>query len=381
MKQQKKNLTYSDVSCRYVHVLFGLAGQLYLIVFATLYWALEYEFQTQLGISPQQLLTYLSLFSLLVLFLSRHAAWSFPIAIEDGLIVAFFWVLLSSLVTTDCACCASPTPDCFWQQNQVLYSMLCVALMLFSFVFDARLFLLSVLFKGVAVALLLVVPLVPISCNQFNLSDVGLVVLKFSLFVLTWFLQRRQRLTEALLSNEYLKSMAILRGYALYKRLFEYKGDKGRAEKRAAADAAEWASEDMQIPVHLFTRLERLEYDAQQYLKQAPQQQREGREDRPVAFQMQLRRLIELARLNRAQRPLNRFFSWKNRHYEQRLLFILDLAGTVWILTVCDWFLFFIALQLLVVYWRIGANMRELRDVIKQVSLMDYIWEHGAPRA
>ena len=95
---------------------------------------------------------------------------------------------------------------------------------------------------------------------------------------------------------------------------------------------------------------------------------------------MQTRKLSELCRVHRDQRSLNRFFSWKNRHYDTRLLFLLDLAGTVWILTVCDWFLFFIALQLLVVYYRIACNMRELRQVTKLLKIMDYVYEHGAPR-
>ena len=385
MKERKKNLDFSDISYRYVHILFGLAGQIYLILFATLYWALEYEFQTHLGFSQQQLLAYFSIFSLLVMFLSRHAEWSFPIVIEDGLIVVFFWVLLSSLVTGDCTCCVTPTPGCFWQENQVLYSMLCVALMLCSFLFDARFFPLSLLFKALSVALLLFVPLVPISCNQFNMSQVSIAILKFSLFVLTWFVQRRQRLTEALLSNEYLKSMSILRSYEHYKRLFvDASGDKKRAQRRMDEDTAEWRSEEMHIPVRLFARMERLEHDVLLYQKQLAQQQQQkagGREDRQVAFEMQTRKLGDLCRVHRDQRSYNRFFSWKNRHYDTRLLFLLDLAGTVWILTVCDWFLFFIALQLVVVYYRIASNMRELRQVTKLVKFMDYVYEHGPPRS
>ena len=387
MTERKKNLDISDISYRYVHILFGLAGQIYLILFATLYWALEYEFQTHLGFSQQQLLAYFSFFSLLVMFLSRHAKWSFPIAIEDGLIVVFFWVLLSSLVTGDCTCCTTPTPGCFWQENQVLYSMLCVALMLCSFLFDARLFPLSLLFKVLSVALLLFVPLVPISCNQFNMNQVSIAILKFSLFVLVWFVQRRQRLTEALISNEYLKSMSILRSYDHYKRLFvDPSGDRQRAQRRLEEDTAEWRSEEMHVPVYMFARLERLEHDVLQYQKQQQQQQQQqqktgAQEDRNVAFEMQTRKLSDLCQVHRAQRSYNRFFSWKNRHYDTRLLFLLDLAGTIWILTVCDWFLFFIALQLCVVYYRIAINTRELRQVTKLVKFMDYVYEHGAPRS
>jgi hypothetical protein len=385
MKPRKKNLEFSDIAHSYWHVLFGLVGQLYLVLFSTLYWALEYEFETHLGISQQQLLAYFSLFSLLVLVLSRHTEWSFPVVIEDALIVAFFWMLVSSLVTGDCACCAAPTADCFWQQNQVLYSMLCVVLMLCSFIFDARLFPLSLLFKALAVALLLFVPLVPISCNQFNLSQISVVILKFSLFVLAWFVQRRQRLTEAQLSTEYLKAMAILRSYEHYKRLFASasSGDAATEKKRAAArldeDTVEWRSEEMHVPVYMFARLERLDQAVAQYTRQ--QRKAGAREDRAVAFDMQTRKLCELCRAHRDQRAFTRFFSWKNRHYDTRLLFILDLAGTVWILTVCDWFLFFTALQLLLVYWRIACNMRELRLVSKLVKFMDYVYENGAPRA
>lgn len=340
-------LGLADVSYHYVHIALGFFGQAYVVLFVSLYYAIH----TELSVGEQELLTYSSLVSLVVLFFSRHTQWTAPVLIEDALIVAVVWILLGNLLhaATDCICCPE-AQACFWQNNHALFSVLCVALMFVSFLFQAANLAAAIFFRLTTVALLLVVPIVPVSCNQFLFNELGVSTLKLLLFVTLWYLQRRLRLCETALANAYTRAMALVRDH--YDGLpppQTYCGGGG----------------DLSVPLHLFRSLDELMVRVKEH-RQRRQRQRTLRE-----LDIQLESLTRIYEIHLQCRDAA-WFSWKTRSYDASLLFVFDLAGTVWILVVCPWFLLFIGVQVPLLFCSLWRTLDELRVVSKYVKFMQY---------
>ncbi len=398
---QKKNLKFSDITNRYSPILIGFVAQLYVLISVSLYYLLEYEFNLHLGITRQQLITYYSLFSIIILICLRQQTITAPIAIADGLIVIFFWLLLGNLLVIDCQCCVSGDPNslsCFWQNNQLLYSLLCVALMFISFLFNSSNYYLSIVIKTFGIGLIIFVPVVPITCNQFLLQTADINIIKLSLFITMWLVYRRLRLTEIVISNEYMKSIAILKSYSEYKNIFENSSSSTKSTKKPKKAAKIMKNDDdddnndsemedsvkidYTIPSNLFSEIER--HHRSLTIGRVNNKKRSNDSamtmmmttptPKDTTFEVQLKKFLEIHDIHRLHYD-NKYFSWKNRYYDTQLLFILDLASTIWILTVCPLYLFFIAIQFVVLLYNITETNTELQTLEMKISFMDYIWD------
>lgn len=342
-------LTLADVSYQYVHIALGLSGQAYIVLFVSLFYAIQAEFELA---APQQVLTYASLVSLVLLFFSRYTQWSAPVLIEDALIVAFLWILLGNLLhaATDCICCPE-AQACFWQNNRVLFSLLCVALMLLSFLFQASNLIAATLFKLSTVTLLLAVPIIPVSCNQFLFNDLGISTLKLMLFITLWYLQRRLRLCEQALAQAYASAMAVVRDH--YDSLPPPQTYQGGSR-----------DSDLSVPLQLFRSLDELMGRVKEYRARRKRQQQRLRE-----FDIQLESLTRIYEIH-LHCCQTSWFSWKSRSYDASLLFVFDLSATLWILVVCPWFLLLIALQFPLLFYGLWRTLEELRAVTKFLKFM-----------
>jgi hypothetical protein len=386
---QKRPLKFSDITNQYSPIMFGFAAQLYVIVSTSLYYLLEHEFMQHLGLTRQQLITYYSLFSIILLFCIRHQTWTTPIVIEDALIVIFFWLLLGNLIYIDCQCCSSSSdPDslnCFWQNNQLFYSMLCVSLMFISFLFNATNYYLSIIIKVIGIGLLIFVPVVPITCNQFLLQTIDINTIKLTLFIIMWFIFRRLRLIEIVISNEYMKSIAILKSYSNYKTIFEPPPPTKTTTKKVYMNDSNnpvvdhlhtsQMMMDYTIPRNLFNELLRINNLIMTKKHQWSTTTSENKQHNLLSFSRQVENFSDLYKIHRKYND-DKYFTWKNRYYDKQLLFILDLASTIWILTVCPFYLFFITIQFVILLYNISESSSELRSVVKAVKSMDFWWSH-----
>ena len=385
---QKRILKFGDITNRYSPIIFGFAAQLYVLISVSLYYLLEYEFNLHLGITRQQLITYYSLFSIILLVCLRYQTITAqPIIIADALIVIFFWLLLGNLLIIDCQCCSTGDPNslsCFWQNNQLLYSLLCVSLMFISFLFNSTNYYLSIVIKTIGLVLLLFVPIIPITCNQFLLQTVDINIIKLSLFIIIWLIYRRLRLIEIVISNEYMKSIAILKSYSEYKSIFENTPQSTKKEKKKVVDGdvlfsvgmiEEPVKIDYTIPSNLFSEIERHNLLADEYVNNSNNNKKRNRDESSVntMFEVQLRNFLQIHEIHRSHYD-KKYFSWKNRYYETQLLFILDLASTIWILTVCPLYLFFIAIQFVVLLYNITESNTELHKLDLKTGFIDYLW-------
>jgi hypothetical protein len=454
-----RRIKFSDVTNRYIYVLFGFFAQLYIVASTSLYFSIQEQFQESLGISKETVINYFSFFSIIFLLLSLSLKWTWPIKIEEALIVIFIWILLRNLLPKDCLCCNTdtsgnpivtsegevqeqqvkyPSPphlekenepaplptskkkrageeeqqteNCPWPNFNVVYSILCVIVMLASFMMTSSHYIVSVLFTIVAIVLMIFTTLVPISCNQFNQSNLNENLLKFTLYSIVWFVNRRQRLTELVLTSEYLHGIHILYTYqddcaqhllcgAVHHKHKKSSPQNKKKPHNTIGECDEIANfivneSSCSIPKLLFQKLERLhlsvtrfkekekeKMEQQQQKKHKQQQQQQQNAEirkRNYMFNLQLSNMIKICGIHqryKERRWFGGFFSWKYRAYDTELLNIFDLTKTLWILNVCPLFLVFVFIEYILILYHSKLNIDELRSLICVVKLMDALYK------
>jgi hypothetical protein len=345
-------LRYADLATHYVWVLCGLFAHIYITFAVSLYF--EMGLHLELGISRESLVTYFSLLSIVLLLLTMNTHLSWPLRVEEALLVIFAWILLGNLIARDCMCCAPPvelpllaptaslaqapslgevyapldpvvvilTPPAGLSFGSVdlLYTLLCLVLLGLGFALDARSQPLVLAALCLVVALIVAALLLPLSCNQFTFIDYNILLLKFTLFNIVWYYQRYLRLTERVLLDTYLRLMPTV-----------------------APQAARPVDES---PAAFFATLAQLQHKK----KSGDAAQKLGAEVQRLAQQRGL-------------------LSWKNRGYGANALLIGDLARTVWILTICPAGLLAVAFELALQVYQVNTNFSELAALQKPLRL------------
>ena len=443
-----RTVNFSDVTNGYIYVLLGFFANLYIIFSTSLYFSLEAELQYHTGLSKETIINYFACFSIILLLFSLALKWTWPIKVEEALIVIFIWILLRNLLPKDCPCCQPPPPtvhlfhplvevvdgkapapvvmdvgrdgdalslqqpkepppppdmhqqqwlqqdECEWQWFNLLYSVLCVVVMISSFLMNARNYVVSLGFTMVAIVLMIFTTLIPISCNQFNQSDVNSNLLKFTIYSIIWFNNRRKRLTEQVLAAQYLKGMQILYSYDDNQQnhlLCGVKHAKKKRKKKHHQHRARHCADECDeiacflceeesrrlIPRPLFDRLGTLSCSVirPNYMSSRTYT---GRVDGEKArnFVCQLRNIKKIHAIHsqfNERGLLGDFFSWKNRSYDLEIQNIFDLTKTLWILNVCPIFLVFVFLEYILLNYHIHWNIKELTCLIQRIKVMSHI--------
>ena len=436
---------FRDVVNGYVYLLFGFFAHLYIIFSSSIYFSLEYEFHHHMGIKKETVISYFAILSILLLLFSLYRKWTWPFKVEEMLIVIFIWILLRNVLPKDCACCHPPPPkpvvsqqqqqllllatrdaptlspqepsvatmevhpppalppeedeDCdSWQNSTLLYSILCVCVVVSSFLMNARDDIVSMGFTVTTIVLVTLTTLIPVSCNQLNQRDINTNLLKFTLYSIVWFLNKRMRLTERVLSMQYLKSIRILYTYDDYQHnhllcgvrhvawdiqkkkktsvLRLHKHQHYGDECDTIASFIKYNDEETSlIPRPLFNNLDTLCGGViAHYNPTTTSRHYHNRTDDTKArnFACQLRNLQKIQRIHQRH---NHFFSWKHRLYDSEIQNIFDLTKTLWILNVCPLFLLFVFVEYLLLNYYIHRNIKELILLIQRVKVMRHIKE------
>lgn len=242
--------------------------------------------------------TYVALGTVLVLGLSRAMRWSWPLFIEDTLIIIFLWALLSILFGTYTVCNQSGTvggagvkavvvhqvsdtahadqdsmqawlqhyramaSSCDTELFNAMYSLLVLVLLLCAVLVDLRNYWVSVLFGVATGVLLLGAVLVPTNCSRFQLLDLNTLLLKVTLYNLVWYLNHHRRVSEEVVANNYALAMRSL-GENL-----RALADTVPLRHKHARLVAELDDHSV-TPVQLFERLRRLCHYLQQWRQRA----------------------------------------------------------------------------------------------------------------
>ena len=460
-----RKVTFKDVTSSYIYVLFGFLAHLYIIFSGSLYFALEQEITHHLGATKETVVNYFAFLSIIFLLISLSFKWTRPIHIEEALIVLFIWILLRNLIPKDCVCCGNqhnkaiidalakevgPTaapqqqqqqqqqqnetsdestkeavvssnrerekrdrgvdededeePACPWQNFNHLYSALCILVMISSFLMHARSYAVSLCFTVLSIALMIFTSLIPVSCNQLSAANANMNLLKFTLYSIVWFLNRRLRLSEYSLFLQYLKSMRIYYSYQDPNQQHLLCGIRHTTNKRRRCnnvgayatptsnrfrqyedecdDIATFIEDNDEciVPRPLFENLTTLskivskQKTTQSNLKKCKNSGPQGDKMRNFAWQShQMLKIQEINAAYNAKRWFGNFFSWKNRFYDADVLNLFDLAKTLWILNVCPIYLLFVAFEYFLINYNISWNIVELQCLIERVKVMSHI--------
>lgn len=282
---------------------------------------------------------------------------------------------------------------------------------------NARDDMVSLGFTVTTIVLVILTTIIPVSCNRFDQADITTNLLKFTLYSIVWFLNRRMRLSERVVSIQYLKSMEILYSYddseqnhllcgVKHDRVFIKKRKKtcqltsnnntarrngnrllshhetseecdsvahyvGMAGYAGTMDQS--CSSTHLIPKPLFKNLDNLCHNVIHHNNPGSTSRAyKGKVDDGMArnFACQLR---NLKKIHGIHNRFNSFFSWKHRLYDSEIQNIFDLSKTLWILNICPVFLLFVFLEYLLLNYHTHTNIKELKCLIQHVKVMRHV--------
>lgn len=292
--RRAKNVRLLDSIKTFPFLLLGVLALLYTLLLLTL----SGEVEAQAAAYHDLIVIYVALATVLVLALSRLMRWSWPLYIEDTLIVIFAWALLSILLGNFVVCGDTgssvlniPLQDnetdnqmlvvhslkeshidddeegeetstlSLWIQNyhamasgcngeafNIFYSLLVLGVLLCAALVDVRNYWISLFFRIFTFLLLIVAALIPTACNRYRLLDINTLILKITLYFVVWYLNYHRRTTERVLENNYI---LCLRSLAPNLRAL---GTDSKRHERLLRELEDRCNS----PVQLFERMDRL---------------------------------------------------------------------------------------------------------------------------
>lgn len=301
-----------------------------------------------------------------------------------------------------------------WAMFDIWFSLLCVFSSLLSLLCDTKNYYLSVLFKTLSVCITVLIFLVPIRCNRFRLMSIEVLILKITLYNIVWNMNRFKRITETLIGKNYMTGVALVKRYqTMYSRIdtapspqqqrttmpvrrpasqqhhdysdsesdYDYASQKRRRTVSTPSPQLYADDTNMAVPVALFALVDTVQYELDPVRRRLHKRAREAEQrhqphlaaplisPQERAISEQLANFETLAETNRRYNTAW-FASWKNRYYGERIVYLFDIASTIWILAICPIYLFTVVILLFWLAYYIRINMRELEDTSRTVADM-----------
>jgi hypothetical protein len=433
---------------------------------------------------------YFSIITIILLYISFTMKFTWPIGIEQTLIIVLLWMLFSNTFNTECYhCCDKGVVDdsnhssqihitdtssdesvittqhdtsshhiigkggsgggggggsssmCFhrWQGFNVIYSLLCITSAILSYLSDIKYHFISKTFRFSSFVLMMIIVFMPMSCNQFGLKDINVLILKITLYNITWLMNRYMRFTESELESGYSDIIKILSKYDIVFTLREKgkkKKKKKKKKKRKESDdveSSEMEEDDEEeeeegdviekvitehdleylkiSPEHLFKTLNEIGRRINQpdvvhfktnnnlsgvdHYQRKKQQQQHTKKKKKLDHQLRTEKantchatsqLSLFQKLYKCSHTdyykefwCTRFISWKNRYYHESTNSLIDITRTIWILAICHSYLFFVGLVFLWLLYYIRANSKELQGVMLIRSVMRILHDKKVP--
>ena len=250
----------------------GLVAHIAALLFVSLYSVLSdepkasYRFEAMhADFDRDMILNYVAVFTIIILYISYALKLTWPMRIEEALIIILIWSLLGNLgvgyvhhevscdepldhhhddplhpygaaataedvenegaavvihTTKDDAVPPQPmsvmaairTP-CGWSFFNIYFSLLCIVCSLLAFLCDTNSYCFSFLCRAGAMILTILIFLVPIACNRFRLMTIDVLILKITLYNIVWNMNRFKGITENLIGENYAKGIQIIKPY------------------------------------------------------------------------------------------------------------------------------------------------------------------------
>lgn len=329
--------------------------------------------------------------------------------------------------------------SCGWSMFNIYFSVLCIISALLSFTCETQSYWLSLLFRTLSTFITMLIFLVPIACNRFRLMTVEVLILKITLYNITWNMNRFLRITQGLLFSDYRRGVEIIRKYTpildQYSRqiiptsqfrhgrrvppqalpyhdestVSDYEEGSEDEETNSSGGGGDYYSRPPRKtvyatdnPANTFSTIEKVHNQWQPLIKELgshrrrwltpqpnypPHPQGPRFDHRPNGPEMPLQTRFEQhapEQLKNFQRlyTTNRkhgtgaIFSWKNRLYNEGIVYLIDICRTVWILAICPLYLFIVFIFLFGLAYYIQNNVRELGDTGRTLGAMNSLYKN-----
>ena len=434
----------------------GLVAHLFAILFVSLYSMMGDEGHVfrvdamETDFNRDMIFNYIAVFTIVILYISFSMKLTWPMRIEEALIIILIWSLLGNLgvgfVHHGPVCepepdlddepphhpthhhtisendvplptvAASVPPDkhvtvhgieddgaknhkrepvsimsslrspCGFNIFNIYFSLLCIVSSMISFLCDTKNYCFSFMCRALSIILAILIFLVPIACNRFQLMSIEVLVLKITLYNIVWNMNRFKRITEDDIGDNYAKALEIMKNYipgAQNQKAVSMPRPRRRyanEEERETAERLRELSHTVREPSQIFHQVATMSA----VLRKRPQAGGGGGRPPPrtehlptrqeVQRPYQISQFEQLSKINRKYSSYC-FFSWKNRSYNDRIIYLIDLSRTIWILAICPIYLFLVLLFLLWLAYYIRINISELEDTNKTLSVMNRLYK------
>lgn len=376
-KKTHKNEQILRTIKSYEYLLYGIIAHIYILFLICL--------STELDIIYHDfILNYAVIASLVILLISRSMRWTWPIFIEETLIVILLWILLSSLLGAFHSLCAEHNETmaltieelglCDLTLFNMIYSFICLLLVLSAFFIDIRPYFISCLFRFIGLLCLLLIIILPSSCNRFQWIHPNELIIKITLYNIIWYYNSQRRNTENALFSIYklttlgMQHTIASAGYQL----------NVQQQQRRHINQRKVKELPLNHPAILFDRIQQISRYIEEYIE--PDLRNESQDkmtENKLLLQKQYNVFIDLVHLNQQYYSNTYLFfilSWKNQSYTKQLIYIIDIARTVWILIICPFYLPLVIIELIWTLWYIRQNVIELRD-LRAITKLFYIYK------
>jgi hypothetical protein len=365
---------------------------------------------------PQWLMSYVSIISIILLYISLSLKFTWPVRIEETLIIILLWILISNTFNTHCHCCTTAvtsasnvdsnatnvtaaatvvttttTDLCQWEWFSIVYSVLCIVTAVLSFLSDIKNRYLAAIVRLSSFALMMFMIFIPVSCNQFKFMDMNVSILKITLYNILWNMNRYMRFTENVLESEYKKCFDTLQDYDI---TFTRKQKK----KRSNDITSESPTTLINVPkTQLMTLSPRDLFETIEHIGSKLNQKdlvfKSSPTSNSLAYYNSSKKryhassqisLIQKAYMiaSRYSKDLwgTRLISWKNNPvYHDLVNYLIDITRTIWILAICPIYLFIVILFILWLLYYIRVNANELKHILLIRKVMTIIHENKIP--
>lgn len=386
---------------------------------------------------PQWLVNYFSIIMIILLYISLSLKFTWPIRIEETLIIILLWMLISNTFNTQCHCCTTatttsasatsanaapaaaaaattttntvtltsnetittattPSSMCQWEWFSIVYSVICIVTAILSFLSDIKNRLIATMVRFSSFALMMFIIFIPVSCNQFRFVDINVLIIKITFYNIIWLMNRYMRFTENVLESEYKKCFDILKDYDITftKKQKKKSASSNKRENGPELDLITASKEELMTlsPRHLFETIQHIGCKLNQkdlVFKSDPSKlstlirfkNKKASNNFNASSQISLIQKIHTIAMCYA-RDLwgTRLISWKNNPiYNDLVNYLIDISRTIWILAICPVYLFIVIFFILWLLYYIRVNANELKHVLLIRKVMDIIHENKIP--
>lgn len=415
----------------------GLFGHILSILFVGLYGILDESIadvthfhMESLGFTLERdlIVHAITLLTLVLLYVSFALKLTWPLRIEEMLVIIVIWVWIGNVFDTGGGggiMCDSPTwwttaaippqqqPNdtvvviasdvvnanlhhlpqphhhpilsqlpCGWSLFGVYFSLVCIGSSLLSFVANTRNYCLAFLFKTLTVLTTVVLFVVPLACNRFRLISTPVLILKLTLYNLAWNMNRFMVDTQCDIVGNYNKAGHIIEMIGnntvpshhtpRRRRVSHYDNEDDGDDSDTDEDDGDDEEDEI---VHYSDDSRPRRLVPINVFRALEKTNRKARHLAPTTRRLTIEQKVHTEQLgyfsslyktSRKYRP-SCFWSWRYRGHDDA---VSDLTRTVWILAICPLYLFVAVIFLFILAYYIRRNQLELNATEKTLVLM-----------